>query len=79
MPTTVVIVVDQVALPDFCWDLSAVAVEVKRALLFSSRAFYLLLFVGLGFYFHYYLFVYFLSLGLLSRLVVLLAVVLELL
>jgi hypothetical protein len=27
-------------------DLSAVAVEVKRALLFSSRAFYLLLFVG---------------------------------
>lgn len=46
MPTTVVVVVDQVALPDFCWDLSAVAVEVKRALLFSSRAFYLLLFVG---------------------------------
>ena len=38
MPTTVVIVVDQVALPDFCLDLSAVAVEVKRALLFSSRA-----------------------------------------
>ena len=46
MPTTVVVVVDQVALPDFCWDLSVVAVEVKRALLFSSRAFYLLLFVG---------------------------------
>ena len=46
MPTTVVVVVDKVALPDFCWDLSAVAVEVKRALLFSSRAFYLLLFVG---------------------------------
>ena len=46
MPTTVVVVVDQVASRTTVGDLSVVAVEVKRALLFSSRAFYLLLFAG---------------------------------
>jgi hypothetical protein len=34
MPTMVAVVVDLVALPDLCWDLSAVAAEVKRALSF---------------------------------------------